>query len=178
MHFNKKSLYIASTHNLEHLKNWREHQDSLTDKLTIANGATDLEVVFQDWIKPTWWDAHVLQIHQGTLFQREIIMRSYGVEYWYARTVIPKKCYQIDHDFFNRLKNESIRNLIFNDDKVHRLNMINYPVDKQCLEYQWVKKHINLKHNTLWVRLAEYSFQYIESFYLMEILFPELERLS
>lgn len=175
MHINSQPIFFAETKDPEFLKDWREHQHSLTDKLKVAKGSTQLKLISQSWIKPTWWDRYLLQINDELIFQREIMMRHHGIDYWYARTIIPQKCYNLNPDFFKRLEKESIRNLIFDEDKVHRVHMINYPIDKQCIEFNWVKKHLNMVHGMLWVRLAEFSFQHLESFYIAELLLPELE---
>lgn len=175
MHINNQPIWVAESNRPDALKDWREYQDSLTDKLQSAKGSVQLELLAQQWIKPTWWDKYLLQISDEFIFQREIMMKHLDIEYWYARTIIPKKCYNLNPDFFKRLEKESIRNLIFNNDKVHRVTMINYPVDDQCIELFWVKKHLKRVESGVWARLSEFSFEHLESFYLIELLFPELE---
>lgn len=175
MYFNNHPILTANIDDPDFLAEWRECGSSLTDKLLKAKGKVQLELISQKWVRPGWWDSYFLQIHEDLVFEREIIMKSGEIDYWYARTIIPEKCYELNPKFFYRLESESIRNLIFNEDKVSRLRMINYPVDQYCIEFSWVKKHIDNIQGILWVRLAEYSFQHTESFYLVEILFPELE---
>ena len=175
MHINNQPLFFAESNKPDALKDWREHQDSLTDKLHSAKGSIQLDVLSQKWIKPTWWDKYLLQINDEFIFQREIMMKHLDIEYWYARTIIPQKCYALNPDFFRRLENESIRNLIFNNDNVHRVTMINYPVNNQCIEFNWVKRNLNNVKTDIWARLSEFSFEHVESFYLIELLFPELE---
>lgn len=174
MQIQSKPILIAEAIEPKLLSAWINYQAPLTDKLQRIKGSSDLVLLSQQWDRPLWWDAYLLQIKDELVFQREIIMRSHDVDYWYARTVIPQKCYDLSPVFFKRLEHESIRNLIFETQEVHRVSMTCYPIDKQCLEFYWVKKHINTIKGILWVRLAEYSFQHCESFYLMEILFPEL----
>lgn len=178
MYFNGIPIFVAETNDPSTLGVWREQQSSLTDMLKSAKGNTQLEVISQNWIKPTWWDNYLLKVDGELVFQREILMKHDAVEYWFARTIIPQKCYNLDPHFFNRLEKESIRNLIFDTKEVQRINIINYPIDKQCVEFYWVKKQLVTIEGTLWVRLAEFSFQESESFYLVEILLPELENVS
>lgn len=174
MYFNSRPLYCAESNDQGFLLDWRNYHDSLTDKLKQIAGSTEIQVVFQNWIKSLWWDKYVLNISDELVFAREIIMTSGGSPYWYARTVIPQKCYELNPSFFDRLQNESIRNLIFSESRVCRRHMISYPVNRQCIEFGWVTKYLHLDSDILWVRLAEYSFQESELFYLVEILLPEL----
>ncbi len=158
MYINKQPIFSAESKTPESFKVWIEHDGPLTDKLNSAIGTTELELMFQNWIHPTWWDKYLLQIQDKQVLQREIIMSSKGVNYWYARTVIPKKCFDLNPVFFNRLEKESIRNLIFDEDSVQRISICNYPITSQNLEYTWVKKYLKMIHDeTLWVRLAEFT---------------------
>ncbi|WP_241480299.1 chorismate--pyruvate lyase family protein [Legionella norrlandica] len=160
------------------LNNWLEYQGSLTDKLKAIRGSIELELLSQSWTSPKWWDRHVLHIKDENIFQREIIMKNSGIAYWYARSIIPQTCYDLSPEFFNRLKHESIRNLIFGESRVRRLPMLCYPVDQLNLEFHWVKKYIGSIQAPLWVRLIELVFLEKSSFYLTEILLPELGNLS
>ena len=175
MYINGQPIFAAETKDLNLMKTWREHQHSLTDKLKAAKGDVQLEIISHNWIVPTWWDKYLLKINDELIIQREILMKHHRIDYWYARTIIPQKCYNLNPDFFNRLEKESMRSLIFDDNKVNRINMISYPIDNQCIEFNWVQKHLNTIHSPLWVRLAEYSLQGLESFFVVEILLPELE---
>lgn len=178
MYFNNQLILSADVKKLEPIVPWVGHQDSLTDKLKKSKGSVELKLISQKWVQPTWWDSFSLKIKDKLLFEREIIMSSQNIDYWYARTIIPQKCFDLDPIFFQRLKNESIRNLIFTGDIVQRVQMIDYPINNQCIEYYWIKKHINTFEDSFWVRLAEFSVHQSESFYLMEILLPELENVS
>jgi chorismate-pyruvate lyase len=153
---------------------WLNYQSSLTDKLRKANGDAQLELMSQKWIHTDLWSKSLLNIHDVSVFQREIVMKSHDIPYWYARSIIPQSCYELDPAFFDRLKNESIKHLIFDNKNVQRINSINYPVDQQCVEFYWVKKYIDFVDQILWVRIAEFSFQSKQSFYLIEIMLPEL----
>ncbi|ARB91077.1 chorismate--pyruvate lyase family protein [Legionella longbeachae] len=175
MPINTHSIFVINAQSPENLKKWLNHQASLTEMLQKIKGEAQLELISQNWVNTDWWDQNVLQIQEESIFKRDIIMKSRGVSYWFARSIIPKKCYALEPSFFDRLKNESIKNLIFGNDKVQRINSINYAIDHHCMEFYWVKKNINTVEGILWVRLAEFSFQQSESFYIAEIMLPELE---
>ncbi|KTC78670.1 chorismate--pyruvate lyase family protein [Legionella cincinnatiensis] len=175
MPINTHSIFVINVQSPENLKKWLNYQASLTERLQNIKGETQLELISQHWVNTDWWDQHVLQIQEESIFKRDIIMKSQGVSYWFARSIIPKKCYELEPAFFDRLKNESIKNLIFGNDKVQRINGINYAIDHHCIEFYWVKKNINTVEGILWVRLTEFSFQQRESFYIAEIMLPELE---
>lgn len=176
MLYTNNPKFWASSYKKPHkLIPWLEHDRSLTDKLCSIKGQVALNVLSQQWVKPTWWDTFFLSIQEDTIFQREIIMESQGIPYWYARTIIPKTCYDRHETFFDRLKKESVRNLIFDNDAVRRVQFMVYPIDKQCIEFYWVNKLLPHFEGTAWVRLAEFSIQNNASFFLLEILLPELE---
>jgi len=175
MIINSQNILTPDTEEPKSLSPWIHYKESLTDQLERLKGSVDLEVLSQDWVATSWWDRLVLQINPQLILQREIMMRSQGVAYWYARTVIPYHCYTVNPKFFQRLEKESIRNLIFGSEEVQRIHFMSYPVDHQCIEFYWVKKYMVQLVKTLWVRYTEYSYQEIGSFYLMEILLPELE---
>lgn len=177
MYFNGRPLFTAEAKHSAALIPWLNHRDSLTDKLKAITGGVEITVIAQGWVTPNWWDACILKVTNELVLQREIFMRSGGRNYWYARTVIPQKCYALNPTFFKRLESESIRNLIFSKE-VTRVNTLCYPVDKNCLEFYWVKKYSADIEQHLWVRLAEFSYAGTHSFYLIELLLPELEQLT
>lgn len=178
MQINNRSLYSADVSLPHQLSSWVTTQDSLTDKLHQCTGSTQLELKSQRWITPTWWDKLALNIHHELIFQREIIMKSMDVAYWYARAVIPEHCFNCDPVFFKRLEHESIKHLIFESAKVKRVMMVNYPVDHHCLEFFWAKKYLPYISKELWLRYSELRFDNQASFYLMELLLPELGTLT
>ena len=177
MPINIQSILTIKAQASESLTNWLHYQSSLTDKLQNITGDAHLELMSQQWISTDWWGKNFLQIQDEMVFQREIIMKSYDVAYWYARSIIPQKCYNQDPFFFDRLKNESIKNLIFGNNRVKRIHWFTYPIDQQAIEFHWVKKYINSVKEVLWVRLTEFCFQDHHSFYLIEILLPEIEKI-
>ena len=175
MYMHKIPIFTVKTNDSSSLRNWVEYPYSLTDRLKDALGHAQLEIISQKWMNPTWWDKYLLKINDQLIFQREILMKHQESTYWYARTIIPEQCYNVSPDFFNRLKKESIRDLIFDNNLVTRTNMTSYSINNQCIELCWAKKHIKDIHHPLWVRLAEYSFLGKGVFFLVELLLPELE---
>lgn len=169
---------IVPIEDSESLKEWREYEFSLTEKLEKIAGTTQLVLLSQAWQKISWWDRYLLNLQDHFVFSREIFIRSNEKEYWYARTLIPQKCYDLNPSFFQRLERESVKNLIFGEESVVRLKRVSYRIDAQCIEFHWVSKYLNLASLPLWVRFTEYLFQKTESFYLIEILLPELENLK
>lgn len=171
-------IFFAETKNPEALKEWREYPYSLTDKLSRTKKGVQLELLDQKWIKTTWWDKWFLRIDEKLVFQREILMKHQGMDYWYARTIIPQACYHRNPALFKRLEYESLRNLVFESPGVHRVELISYPVDENCTEFHWVKKHLKTLQGVLWIRLSEFSLDQLEPFYLIELLLPELEKVA
>lgn len=159
------------------LKQWLDCDSPITDRLSQLTGDAHLALLSQQWVKANWWDLYVLNIKDSHVFQREILMTSHDRPYWYARTIIPQSAYALDPDFFDRLNKESIRNLIFNQKHVSKVNKLVYPIDPRCIEFYWLKKYISDKEGVLWVRIHEFKFYKKASFYLIELLFPELEEL-
>lgn len=158
------------------LKQWLDHDLPITSKLNALTGDAHLNLLFQGWLPSDWWSASMAQINEPC-FQRNIVMSSHGANYWYARSIIPQSCYQLENKFFNRLENESIRNLIYNEPKVRMLRRLIYPINEACLEWYWVTQFIT-SNTTLWVRVKEYSFLDFGVFYLIEVFFPNLLDIS
>lgn len=153
---------------------WIDYKHSLTDKLRAVSGDAQIELLAQQWTRTDSWSRNFLNIRDKSVFQRDIIMKSHNKPYWYARTIIPQQCYDLDTVFFNRLRKESIRNLIFESESVKRINLINYPVNNQCVEFFWVRKYIATVTGVLWVRIAEFLFMEKAFFYLVEVMLPDL----
>ncbi len=157
------------------LEKWLYYDQPLTDKLSNLSGDAKLKLLFQNWVESTDWDKKVLGINEK-IFQREIFMTSHNDIFWYARTIIPFACYSTQPDFFNNLNKESVRKLIFNNDKVHLVQRVVYSINTDFIEFDWMKKYLSSLQGEFWVRLAEFKFQNNNSFYLIEILFPQLEK--
>src|SRR5262245_16386625 len=105
---NNQFFFTAEINTPEYLNDWLNCSTSLTDKLQAITGSAELEVMSQEWVTPNWFDNYVFHIQDIRVLNREIMMRSHGTAYWYARSVIPESCYRVDSAFFNRLEKESI----------------------------------------------------------------------
>lgn len=152
---------------------WLTHEAPITEKLRELKGDAQINVLANDWQKTSWWDRHVLEIHQDKIFCREIMMHSHGIPCWYARTVIPESCYASEPDFFNRLEHEPLTNLVYNESRVKRRILRHYSIDEDSIEWHWLPSGLTLKDKRLWVRFAEFLFKGSERFYLSEVLFKE-----
>ena len=108
------------------------------------------------------------------VMHREIVMYSRQIPCWYARTIIPIRTYQENGTFFDRLKHESLGNLIFNEPRVERSVMLNYAIDDRCLEYYWIPDCLVTKGHKYWLRLSVFTFADSSPFCLVEILLPGL----
>lgn len=155
---------------------WLTYQDSLTDHLREKAGTCRLQILNQQWISPQWWDYRVLSIDAKSLLHREILMHAGQDICWYARSLIPDTSFEADAAFFNRLKNESLGQLVFNEEKVKRTHLIYYPINQQSIEYHWLKHIAQPLTEVLWLRLSTFYLKDKYPFFLIEILLPGLSR--
>lgn len=158
----------------DYLNDWVDYQDSLINKLHALTGHVALKRLFQDWVRPCWWERQVLDMTEPLLCRREIVIGDGRDVYWYARTIIPSACYELEPAFFDRLEQEPLRNLIFNEPKVNKQSRYCYCIDERCIEYYWVKDFIKNPADLIWVRVTKLCFKAKESFYLIELLLPQL----
>lgn len=178
MQFNGQTLLTANAPQPKQLLDWLYCPTSLTEKLQRLTGHAEPELVHQQWVNRTWWDAFLLGCVCKKVFQREILMQSNQHYFWYARTIISEYCYQQHPHFFDRLKKESVKHLIFHNPDIQVNNRVIYSINPQCLEYFWVKRYVPVLANVLWVRLTTFSYRQKGQFFLCEIFLPELERIS
>ncbi len=157
---------------------WLTYRQSLTDRLHVIAGNTCLQVLGQQWESPNWWDKCVLHINSDTVLHREIVMWAGQDACWYARTIIPKHTYHSDPLFFSRLQTESLGILLFNENKVERIDMTHYPISEHSIEYHWLEQWMRGSLKVLWVRLSVFTTQDDCPLYLIETLLPGLERYS
>ena len=155
---------------------WVTHQDSLTKLLQSRAGNARLQVLGQCWESPNWWDKHVLHIEGESVLHREILMWAGKEVCWYARTIIPKATYQSGALLFERLQEESLGALIFNEPTIKRVNMSYYAISDQSIEYHWLNPLLHGSANVLWVRMSAFTLNAQLPFYLIETLLPALER--
>ncbi|WP_419421082.1 chorismate--pyruvate lyase family protein [Legionella sp. D16C41] len=154
---------------------WLTHQQSLTRRLQNTVGKVpQLTLLKQQWHKVDWWDQHVLGLKEGEkALHREIVISINARECWYGRTVIPINTYQHYEDFFARLKQESLGELIFGNNLITRMNLNYYCISAQSIEYYWLKPFLHVNED-LWARFAVFAINKHLPFYLIEILLPDL----
>lgn len=156
---------------------WLLHQRSLTNKLSAIAGEATLKVHDQSWQILPREDREVLKINSERVYQRNITMSACERVCWFARTIIPETTYQEHKFFFARLATETLGDLIFGEHEVQRDKHFYYSINKQAVEYAWVKAVIPyLDREILWLRLAHFVIV-SHPFYLVEIFLPGLEEL-
>lgn len=156
------------------LEEWLFCQAPLTDKLQLELGEAKLELLTQGWVHPSCWDMRNTSVGEDLVFQREILMRSTKSICWYARTLIPKHCFMLKPDFFNRLHHETMRELIYDEPLVTKINRTVYSVSPLKIEYHWAARYWPGLPLQLGVRFTEFFFAQTASFYLLELLSPML----
>jgi chorismate lyase len=156
------------------LQPWLVYTDSLTEKLRKESGEASLTVLSQSRVQASWWDRSVLGLSMQSVTQRQIVMSARKHICWYARTIIPDNTYKMNETFFERLRQESLGSLIFNDGRVKRYSLVNYAIDSQCIEYYWFRSFVNNSYQTFWARLSVFTIDVIYPFFLIEILLPGL----
>ena len=156
---------------------WLRHQQSLTTKLDEEVGHASLQVLQQHWVSPNYWDRQQLQLASDWVMHREIVMWFERVPCWYARTILPQATYLHDHAFFQRLQQESLGKLIFDNARVRRISLSSYAIKPQSSEYSWLDETMHGHADELWVRLSKLILDEQCPFFLVEILLPGLEGL-
>ena len=160
-----------------HLLPWLTYTDFLTEKLQKLTGHAKISVLSNRWEKPSQWAKNKLGVMSTWVLNREICMKSQNDVCWFARTILPIETFELDPSLFNRLKEESLGQLIFYGTDISRVSHTYYPIDKHAIEYHWLDKSVHQDEKNLWVRLSEFKVHGTFSFYLIEILLPGLERL-
>ncbi len=156
---------------------WLLHDSSLTEKLKAASGDANLQVLGQTWCRPNWWDKFTFSLTVESVIHRDIIMYSQKTPCWFARTIIPKDSFEANRFFFDRLNNESLGFIVFNEPTITRILLYPYMINNSCLEYHWLPDKLsgeNQIDKQLWLRLSVFSLPNRSFFYLVEILLPGL----
>ncbi|MGQ3887447.1 chorismate--pyruvate lyase family protein [Legionella sp. CNM-1927-20] len=159
---------------------WLTYEQSLTKRLQcIVGEAPKLTVLKQHWCPVDWWDKYVVGLSEDELaLHREIIISAENKQCWYGRTIIPASTYQSYEALFARLNQESLGQLIFSNKAITRLAHKFYSITPQSIEYYWLKPIIHVNDSRLWVRLAVFTINNHAQFYLIEILLPDLLRVT
>lgn len=157
----------------EALTSWLTYQGFLTERLKSKTGDAQLKVYREHWEAPQPWYAAVLQ-HEETSWCREIVMCTQDEPCWYARTVIPQSTYHAHTALFQRLKQESLGQLIFGETAITRSSLRVHQIVPGSVEYQWLQADWHQHASMLWVRVSEFQVHVQHSFYLIEIFLPFL----
>ena len=155
---------------------WVTFQGALTEQLKQTAGDARLDVIGQRFEYADAWDKQVLRIENDRVLHREIVMYAWSDPCWYARTIIPDTTYQADLVFFDRLQQESLGAMIFNEPKIKRIDFMYYPIGEWAHEYDWLNQLMIEREKTLWVRRSIFTLNNSFPFFLVEILLPGLMR--
>lgn len=154
---------------------WIHYDGYLTEKLRKKAGDARLEVLAHGFGPRDEWDETVLSLRDTEVLHREIVIAAWGVPCWYARTIIPATTYRADEAFFERLKTESLGELLFHTTKVLRVERVCYPIYENSSEYAWLNASMHVFAKTLWARRTTYAVVGSHPFFLIEIFLPGLQ---
>ncbi|MFY7698150.1 MAG: chorismate--pyruvate lyase family protein [Legionella sp.] len=156
---------------------WLSHQSAITTKLEEEIGPARLEILQQQWLQPNDWDRNTLQIKSLWVMHREIVMWFQREPCWYARTILPQTTYLHDPAFFQRLRQESLGKLLFDNNRIKRFSLKVYALTPQAPEYLWLDETLHERANHLWARLSQFNMDDQFPLFLLEVFLPGLERL-
>lgn len=166
----------------QYLFPWLTCRTNLTEQLHAKSGDTALHVIQQTWEQANAWDRQMLSLQPGQVLHRDIVVRAWQRPCWFARTILPEKTYQAHLSLFERLNHEPLGNLIFQTPSIQRLYLRHYTIESSSPEYTWLPASIQVDAGQLWARLSEFQVHggveahAVTSFYLVEILLPNLEQ--
>lgn len=156
----------------EFMLSWLEHPFALTERLQQSTGDANLMVLDQFWRTAGWWEKAVLGLDVQPVFQRDIIMFSGATACWFARSVIPEATFKANEVLFERLQQESLGKLVFNEQLIERQSMHHYPVDYRCMEFYWPGFPCQKSTGTLWIKQSNFVVREQYPFYLSELFLP------
>jgi chorismate--pyruvate lyase len=154
---------------------WLTHAGSLTAKLEGFCKHSDLTVLSQTWKESGWWANYHLGLVKQRVLERTITLSAKAVPCWFARTLVPLQTYNAHQELFERLRNESLGDIIFSEPAISRLVLCHYPITPHCIEFQWLPAAFAEQKTVFWARLSVYTIA-CNRFYLIEILLPGLLR--
>lgn len=176
MPINFKILHHQGAHAPRQLMPWLEHVQSLTAKLKHIAKDASLEVLSQHVEPSDEWDHTVLGLANQLVIHREIVMSAWEVPCWYARTILPMDTFNAHQLLFDRLKTETLGDLIFSGTDIKRMSITHFRVDDHSITNQFLTPELRQHEEQFWARLSEFSVRDKESFFLLEILLPGLMR--
>lgn len=153
---------------------WLTWERSLTHKLPGAAGDARLDVLSQEWGEADVWDQARLNLSQGLVMHRNIVMWAFDSPCWYARTIVPKATYEWNENTFLRLETEPLGSLIFGGTDIKRNFLMHYAVSSSSIEYAWLQPWMHQEAPVIWVRLSEFQMKQGGVFFLVELLLPGL----
>lgn len=156
------------------LEAWLTYEGFLTQKLKDQTGDARLTLLDQSWLLASLWDRQTLGCSDERVLHRDILMSSWGQPCWFARTILPQSTYDAHVTLFDRLKNETLGQLIFFGTEIQRISMRRYRVETSVQEYAWLTPLMHGGETTLWARLSCFQVCQGPLFYLIEILLPGL----
>ncbi len=153
---------------------WLTYQSCLSDKLRELVSDVSMKVLKETWCNANWWDKYRLNI-EGEVHHREIVMYGNNKLCWYARTIIPRKTYDLNLQLFKRLETEPLGNLLFDaKTQITRTSFKYYAIDKNSIEFTWLGDLIDKNVSSLWMRLSTFTVKNDCDLYLAEIYLPGL----
>lgn len=153
---------------------WLRYPFVITEKLKTVRKKVEMQVLSHQQVDSNHWEQEILGIKPEKIIRRDIVMRGDNLPCWFARTMIPQATYKQDQFFFDRLRQEPLSHLIFNEPRVCRYLLRSYAIDKHNLEYEWVTFLFKAEAPILWMRLSYFLLDEHYPFYLAEIFLPAL----
>lgn len=155
---------------------WLNYPFELTALLKERSGQAELVVLQQCQVKTSWWDKFYLGLKGSLVTHRDILMRSGQKKCWFARSIFPEAIAQNHAALLQRLQHESLGQIIFNTPEISRDEFYYYPVTPSLAEYYWPSAIMQPPPHLLWARFSRFTIA-MESFFLVELLLPELAEL-
>lgn len=155
---------------------WLQYENMLTDKLQEQSGDARVQVLQQHTKPVSVWEQSTLAIKDSEVMHRDVLIFSQQNPCWFARTIIPQGILMHHKTLFQRLQNESLGKVVFNNPLIKRIKLHHYWIEPDSEEYSWlpIKSHFEI----LWLRRSHFIINDYDVFYLTEILLPDLLRYS
>lgn len=150
------------------LLSWLRHTDVMTDRLKSYAPQVSLKILEHDWVEANAWELKYLGI-EGSLLRRNVLIQSQNQPCWYARTMIPNTTYQRAPEFFDRLHQEPLAHLIYDEPRVTRCWIYSYGISPSQPEWLWWANLQYLAIERLWMRVSAFQFDQDDFFYLAEL---------
>lgn len=160
----------------QYVHSWLTLQTSLSDRLKLIKGNSQVNRIKQDWSTVNWWEKYHLHL-QGKVLRREVIITANDQPYWYARTIIPEEAWNAAPQLFQRLEKESLGDILYYSQQEITRFIHPYKITPAFLEWYWVPNDIRGK-GPMWGRLSTFILNGKQSFFLIELFLPALENVQ